>query len=292
MDLVDEQNRARLLLQLGDHALQALLEVAAILGARDQRTHVECINRAVRKHFGNFPLDDQARQSFGDRGLTDARFTYVQGVVLAAPAQNLDRPLHFQLAADQRIDPPVLRQAIQIRGVFLKSAAAFRVPFGVALRFLLVRLLLGDLRQTVRDVIDDVETRHMLAIQKKHGVALFLAENRDEHIRDADLLLAAGLDVKHRSLQNALEAQRGLHLALLTFLQSRRGLVDVFLELLLELAEIAPAGTQDLPNFRRINDREQQVLDRQIFMTRFTCLMERIVETIFKLVGQHVRRTS
>jgi hypothetical protein len=41
VDLFDEKNGAWLLLQFANHALQAFLEIAAVLGARDQRAHVE-----------------------------------------------------------------------------------------------------------------------------------------------------------------------------------------------------------------------------------------------------------
>jgi hypothetical protein len=41
VDLVDEQDGARLFLDLGDDGLQALLEIAAILGAREQAPQIE-----------------------------------------------------------------------------------------------------------------------------------------------------------------------------------------------------------------------------------------------------------
>src|SRR3546814_19039240 len=50
VDLVDEQDRAGLLLQLRDHALQALFEIAAVLGARDQRAQVERPDRGAFQH--------------------------------------------------------------------------------------------------------------------------------------------------------------------------------------------------------------------------------------------------
>ena len=111
VDLVDEQDRAGLLLQLRDHRLQALLEVAAVLGAGDQRAHVERVDGAVGQHLGHLALDDQARQPFGDRGLADAGLADVQRIVLAAAAQDLDGALDLELAADQRIDAPFLRHA-------------------------------------------------------------------------------------------------------------------------------------------------------------------------------------
>ncbi len=100
-----------LLLQLGDHRFQALLEIAAVLGAGDQRAHVERVDGAVGEHLGHLALDDQARQPFGDRGLADAGLADVQRIVLAAAAQDLDGALDLELAADQRIDAPFLRHA-------------------------------------------------------------------------------------------------------------------------------------------------------------------------------------
>ena len=131
VDLVDEQDGARLLLQLGDHGLQALLEVAAILGAGDQRAHVERVDRAVRQHLGHLALDDQPRQALGDRGLADAGLADVQRVVLAAPAQDLDGALDLELAADQRIDAAVLRLRVEVGGVLLERAAALALALGL-----------------------------------------------------------------------------------------------------------------------------------------------------------------
>ncbi len=134
VDLIDEQDRARLLLQLGDHALQALLEIAAVLRARDERAHVERVDGAVGQHLGDLALDDEAREALGDRGLAHAGFADVERIVLAAAAEDLDGAFHFELAPDERIDLAFLRLAIQVAGVFLQRIAA---AFGVALAFAL-----------------------------------------------------------------------------------------------------------------------------------------------------------
>ncbi len=102
------------LLQLRQHALQALLEVAAVLGAGDQRAHVEREDRAVGEHVRDLVLDDQPRQALGDRGLADAGLADVQRVVLAPPAQDLDRALDLELAADQRVDAALGGEPVQV----------------------------------------------------------------------------------------------------------------------------------------------------------------------------------
>jgi hypothetical protein len=56
VDLVDEQDRVGLVLQLLEHRLQALLEVAAVLGAGQQRAHVERVDGGVRQHLGHVAL--------------------------------------------------------------------------------------------------------------------------------------------------------------------------------------------------------------------------------------------
>ena len=104
VNLVNEQDGALQALQLLDHGLEPLLEIAAIAGARDQRTHVEGIDGAAAQHFGHFAADDLARQAFGDRGLADAGIAHEQRIVLLAAAQDLDGALDFRRAADQGID--------------------------------------------------------------------------------------------------------------------------------------------------------------------------------------------
>ena len=285
MNLINEKDRARLFLQLRDHAFQTLLEVTAIFSTGNQRTHVERIEGAVGQHFRHSAFDNQPRQALSDRGLANPGLTDIQRVVLAPAAQNLDRALDFELASDQRIDTPVLGHAVQIAGVLLERAAAFGIALGIGLSVLFVRcLLLGNFRQAVGDVVDDVESCHMLTVQQEHGVALLLAENRDQHVGDTNFFLAARLHMEHCSLQHSLEAQRRLHLTFLALLDTRRRLLDVLFQLLLQLAQIGAAGAQDLSDLGCVQDRKQQMLDRQILVTRFPRLVEGIVETVFKLV--------
>src|SRR6202035_2440528 len=108
------------------------LEIATVLGAGDERAHVEGENGAVGEHLRHLALDDEARETFRDRGLAHAGFPDVEGVVLAATAQDLDRALDFELAADQRIDAPILCLAVQVAGVLLERAAALGVALTLA----------------------------------------------------------------------------------------------------------------------------------------------------------------
>ena len=90
--------------QLLQHRLQPLLEIAAVLGAGEQRAHVERIDLVVLQQLGHVALVDAAREALGDRGLADAGLADQQRIVLAPAAQHLDDALELVLAADQRID--------------------------------------------------------------------------------------------------------------------------------------------------------------------------------------------
>jgi len=62
----------------------------------------------------------------------------------------------------------------------------------------------------------------------------------------------------------------------------------VLLQLLFEFGEVGSAGTQHFAHLGRVENRQEQVLDREVLVTRLTRLVERIVQTVFELVGQHL----
>ena len=105
VDLVDEGDD--LALGVGDllqHRLEPLLELAAVLRARDHRADVERDDALVAQPLGNVALDDAAREPFDDRGLADAGLADEHRVVLRAPRQHLDDPADLLVAADDRVD--------------------------------------------------------------------------------------------------------------------------------------------------------------------------------------------
>jgi hypothetical protein len=108
MDLVDEQDGARLCLELGQHRLEPLFEIAAITGACKKGSHIEGVDRCVQQHLRHFTLDDATRQPLGDRRLADTGLADIKRIVLGPPTQDRDRAFDFGFAADQRINPATL----------------------------------------------------------------------------------------------------------------------------------------------------------------------------------------
>ena len=125
VDLVDEQDGVGLVLERLEHALEALLEIAAVLGAGQQRAHVQRVHVGLGQDLGHFLLDDAPGQALGDGGLAHAGLTDQQRVVLAAAAQDLDHALDLVLAADQRIDLAVLGGLVQVLGELLQRRSLF-----------------------------------------------------------------------------------------------------------------------------------------------------------------------
>jgi hypothetical protein len=83
MHLVDEQDdRAGGGLDLVENGLQALLELAAIFRAGDQRAHVERHQLLVLQALRHVAIDDAQGEAFGDGGLADAGFADQDGLFL------------------------------------------------------------------------------------------------------------------------------------------------------------------------------------------------------------------
>ena len=196
------------LLEPIEHLLDALLEVAAIARAGDQRAEIERVDRRVLQRLRHVALMDAQRQPFGQRRLADARLADEQRVVLPAPAQHLHHALELERAADQRIDLPrrgardqVGRKGLERIG--RRRAAAGSPPSGAAA---------GSPFGAVRDDAQQRQPIDALRAQEVRGVALLLLQHEHEQAAAVDLLGARHRGVHHGLLDDAIEAERRLGL--------------------------------------------------------------------------------
>ena len=105
MQLVDEQDDPPFLLgEIGEHGLQALLELAAEFRAGNESAHVEREDALVAQAFRHLAVDDALRETLDDRRLADAGLADEHGIVLGAPLQDLDGATDLIVAADDRIE--------------------------------------------------------------------------------------------------------------------------------------------------------------------------------------------
>ena len=119
MDFIDKEDGPRFLVELGEHAFQAFLEIASILGPREQGAEVQGVDGALRQHLRYFPVHDHLRQPLRNGGLAHTRLANKQRVVLPAPAENLDSALDFHAAPDERVDLAEQRLLVEIDGIGL-----------------------------------------------------------------------------------------------------------------------------------------------------------------------------
>ena len=124
VQLVDEQDDLAFLLgQVVEHGLEPLLELAAELGAGDQRAHVEREDALVLQALGHLAVDDALREALDDGGLADAGLADQHRIVLGAPLQHLDRAADLIVAPDHRIELAGAGARGQIDRVFFQRLA-------------------------------------------------------------------------------------------------------------------------------------------------------------------------
>ena len=289
MDFVDEQNGAGIGLELLDDLLQALLEVAAIARAGQERAHVEREHRGVAQNVGHLTVHDAARQTFGNRGLANAGLADEQRVVLLPPAQYLDGAADLRLAADQRVDLAVARLLVEVDAIGVERVALlFRLVAGLG-----VGVLVGAAHRTrlrhprplgdaVADVIDRVVARHILLLQEIRGMALALGENGNEYVRARYLFAPRGLHVDDGALDDALEAGRGLGIVRPVGDQVVEFGFEVGDETAAQLFQIDVARAHHRRRVLIFDQGEQQMLQRRIFVVAFIGERQRPVKRLFK----------
>ena len=269
MDLVDEQDRTLVGLELGEHGLEPLLEVAAVAGAGQERSHVEGEDDGVAQDLRHLALDDPERQALGDGGLADAGVAHEQGIVLGAAAQDLDRALDLELAPDQDVDPALAGLLVEVGAVGRQRLAP--LPLLLAFAFLGTANppilahsgLLGD---PVRDVVDGVEPRHALLLQEVDGMALALGEHRHQHVGAGDLVAAGRLDVDRGPGEHPGEAGGGLGLDRRLHHEARELAVEEVHERGPQALDLDRTGAQHGGRVLVLGQRHQQVLEGGIFV--------------------------
>ncbi len=289
MDLVDEQDRARIVLDLLHHGLEPFLEVAAIARAGQQRAHVEGEDGGILQHLGHLALHDLAREAFGDGRLADAGVADEQGIVLLAAAQHLDGAQNFLLPPDQRIDAAVLGLLVEVDAVGVERVLLLLLVVALVGGLVLVDAAhvlglghAGPLGDAVGDVLDRIEAGHLLLLQEEGGVALALGEDGDEHVGAGHFLAAGGLHVHHGAVDDALEAGGGLSLVGALDVESGQLAVEIFGDAGSERLHVDRAGLHHGRRIAVVEERQQQVLQCRVLVVTLVGVFESAVEGGFE----------
>src|SRR6185437_17120808 len=106
VQLVDEQDDLLVLRDLVHHSLEPLLELAAVLGAGNDRRHVERKDAVVAERLGALAVGDELRESFDDGRLADARLADENWIVLFPAREDFHDALDFFRTPDRGIELP------------------------------------------------------------------------------------------------------------------------------------------------------------------------------------------
>ena len=192
VQLVDEDDGVLRLHQLLHDRLETLFELAAVLGAGDDQRKIEPEDALVGKERRNFAVGDALRQSLDDGGLAHAGFADQDGVVLGAAAENLDHALQFLLASDQRIELVVHGGLGEVAGELAEQRR-----FAIALRR-------GFFLRAARQLLADGGEAQAALVQNFGGKALFFAQQAQQQVLGADVLVRQALGFLRRIGQHAL----------------------------------------------------------------------------------------
>ena len=132
MQLVDKQDGFALgLADLLQYRLQPFLEFAPVLGAGNQRTHIQAENPVILQRAGHISPDDPQGKPLRNGGFAYAGLTDQHRVVLGLPGKNPDDVPDLIVPADHRVQLVVPCQLHQILAVFFQHVVgALRVVAG------------------------------------------------------------------------------------------------------------------------------------------------------------------
>ena len=168
--------------QLFHHLLEALFELAAVLGAGHHGGHVERYDALVFQRFEYVAGDDAVRQSLDDGGLAHAGLADEGRVVLGAARQYLYDALDFLVAADDRVQPAGARFGRQVARHLVQGGRLAGGLGGAA--------LVGILAEEARDLGARLLQRDAEAVQHAGGHAVGFAQQAEQQVLGADVVMA------------------------------------------------------------------------------------------------------
>ena len=210
VELVDEQDDVAALGDLLHHLLQALLELAAVLRARDERSEVERVDLLVLEQVRHLVGRDARRQALDDGGLADARLADQHRVVLRAARQDLHHALDLGLAADDRVELALLRLLRQVAAELVEQLRALALLARRALRAALPPAGAGE---HADDLVANLLGVGVEVEQDPCGDALVLAHEPEQDVLGADVVVAERERFAQRELEHLLRARRERNLA-------------------------------------------------------------------------------
>ena len=130
VQLVNKNNGLAFVLgQVFEHIFQALFKLAAKLGPRQERGHVQRQHALALERIGHFTGHDALGQPLNNRGFSHTGLTNEHRVVLGAALQHLNSAADFVVAPNHRVKLAHAGALGQVHAVFLQG---FALLFGIS----------------------------------------------------------------------------------------------------------------------------------------------------------------
>src|SRR6185437_2856048 len=190
--------------------LQPLLELAAVLGAGDEGGQVEGVDLLVLKQLRHLVGGDPLGEALDDGGLADARLADQHRVVLRPARQDLHHALDLVHAADDRVELALGGELGQVAAELVEQLGALLALLGRTGTCALAATRAGEHPD---DLVSDPLGVGVEVEQDPGGNALVLADEAEQDVLGADVVVAEGQRFAQRELQDLLRARRERDLA-------------------------------------------------------------------------------
>ena len=277
VQFVDEQNRVLGPADFVHDRLDPLFELTAILGAGDHHRQIQDDDPSIGQQLGNVALDHALGKALDDGGFADAGFAQQDGVVLRAAAENLDRPLDFFFASDDRVElalagqlGQVAAETIEGRGFRFAALGGFAAGAGAATFGAAPFGSFGTfdaVAQQVEDFFADFFQLQTQIHQHLGGDAFLLAEQAEQDVLGADIVVVEVAGLFHRVLDDLFGPRRLRQLAHRDHVGSA---LDELFDFEADLAQIDVEVFQDVGGDAAafLDQPQQDVLGANVFVVK------------------------
>ena len=262
VQLVDEKDDVLGSANLVHHGLDAFLELAAVLGAGYHQREVEGDDAFFAQNLGDVPLGNLLCQALDDGGLAHAGLAQQHRVVFRSAAENLNDPLDFLGAADDRIHLALLGDLSEVAAERLERRGLdlFFAAFGFLLHpggHLVVAFKIRI--QLVQDFLSALVDVDVEIPQNTSGHAFALAQQAKQDVLGAHVGVVQRLGFLFGKLEDFFHPW-GVGDVAGQFLV--RACADLFLDLQPDGLEIEPHLLQDIYGnpLAKVYQAKQQML--------------------------------
>src|SRR4029079_8131266 len=207
VELVDEQDDVAALGDLLHHLLQALLELAPVLRARDERGEVERVDLLVLQQLGHLVRGDAGGEALDDGRLADARLADQHRGVLLAAREDLHHALDLELAADDGVELALGRLLRDVPAQLVEEVGVLR-PLALTRGAGLAGLPAAGAGEHADDLVADLLRIGVEVEEDARRDALVLADEPEQDVLGADVVVTEREGLAQRELEHLLRARR------------------------------------------------------------------------------------